>query len=259
VIILGIETSCDETAAAVVRDGRFVLSNIIRSQVDLHQRYGGVVPELASRRHVTSIVPVLDLALEQAGSGPSAIDAIAVTEGPGLAGSLLVGINVAKTLAFVWEKPLIPVNHLEGHIYANWLTLPGQDEVPEPTFPLVCLIVSGGHTELVLMRGHGDYVLLGRTLDDAAGRGLRQGRSPFGIGISGWARHSEGRRAGTAGSIFPAASLAGRELRFQLQRPEDSVVAPPGAIPATAGAACRRGATLSGIRSTGVRAERADR
>jgi len=205
VIILGIETSCDETAAAVVRDGRFVLSNIIRSQVDLHERYGGVVPELASRRHVTAIVPVLDLALEEAGIGPSSIDAIAVTEGPGLAGSLLVGVNVAKTLAFVWNKPLIPVNHLEGHIYANWLTLPGQEAVPEPTFPLVCLIVSGGHTELVLMRGHGDYVLLGRTLDDAAGEAFDKAARLLGLGFPG-------------GPAIQRAAAQGRPGRFQLPR-----------------------------------------
>lgn len=204
-IILGIETSCDETSAAVVRDGRFVLSNVIRSQVDLHERYGGVVPELASRRHVTSIIPVIDLALEQAGVGPSTIDAIAVTEGPGLAGSLLVGVNVAKTLAFAWKKPLIPVNHLEGHIYANWLTLPGQEEVPEPTFPLVCLIVSGGHTELVLMKGHGDYLLLGRTLDDAAGEAFDKAARVLGLGFPG-------------GPAIQKAAERGRPGRFSLPR-----------------------------------------
>jgi len=185
VIILGIETSCDETSAAVVRDGRWVLSNIIRSQVDLHERYGGIVPELASRRHVVSIVPTIDLAIEQAGVSLSTVDAIAVTEGPGLAGSLLVGINIAKTLAYVWDKPLIPVNHLEGHIYANWLTLPGQADVEPPVFPLVCLIVSGGHTELVYMRNHGDYALLGRTLDDAAGEAFDKGARLLGLGFPG--------------------------------------------------------------------------
>ncbi len=204
-IILGIETSCDETAAAVVQDGRFVLSNVIRSQVDLHERYGGVVPELASRRHVTTIIPVIDLALEQAQVGPSMLDALAVTEGPGLAGSLLVGVNVAKTLAFVWEKPLIPVNHLEGHIYANWLTLPGREEVPEPSFPLVCLIVSGGHTELVLMRGHGDYILLGRTLDDAAGEAFDKAARLLGLGFPG-------------GPAIQKAAERGRPGRFNLPR-----------------------------------------
>lgn len=208
-IILGIETSCDETAAAVVRDGRFVLSNVIRSQVDLHERYGGVVPELASRRHVTTIVPVIDLALEQAEVGPSQIDAVAVTEGPGLAGSLLVGVNVAKTLAFVWEKPLIPVNHLEGHIYANWLTLPGQEEVQEPSFPLVCLIVSGGHTELVLMRGHGDYILLGRTLDDAAGEAFDKAARLLGLGFPGGPAIQKAAERGRPGRFQLAAGLAG--------------------------------------------------
>lgn len=204
-IILGIETSCDETSAAVVRDGRWVLSNVIRSQVDLHERYGGIVPELASRRHVTNIVPTIDLALEEAGVGPSAIDAIAVTEGPGLAGSLLVGINVAKTLAYVWEKPLIPVNHLEGHIYANWLTLPGQTEVTPPVFPLVCLIVSGGHTELVLMRDHGDYALLGRTRDDAAGEAFDKGARLLGLGFPG-------------GPAIQRAAEQGRPGRYPLPR-----------------------------------------
>ncbi|MCM8749855.1 tRNA (adenosine(37)-N6)-threonylcarbamoyltransferase complex transferase subunit TsaD [Thermomicrobiaceae bacterium CFH 74404] len=204
-IILGIETSCDETSAAVVRDGRWVLSNVIRSQVDLHKRYGGIVPELASRRHVTTIIPTIDLAFEEAGVGPSDIDAVAVTEGPGLAGSLLVGINVAKTLAYVWEKPLIPVNHLEGHIYANWLTLPGQPEVEPPVFPLVCLIVSGGHTELILMRGHGDYALLGRTLDDAAGEAFDKGARVLGLGFPG-------------GPAIQRASEQGRAGRYPLPR-----------------------------------------
>lgn len=204
-IILGIETSCDETSAAVVRDGRWVLSNVIRSQVDLHERYGGIVPELASRRHVTTIIPTIDLALEQAEVSPSDIDAIAVTEGPGLAGSLLVGINVAKTLAYVWEKPLIPVNHLEGHIYANWLTLPGQAEVEPPIFPLACLIVSGGHTELVLMSGHGDYALLGRTLDDAAGEAFDKGARVLGLGFPG-------------GPAIQRASEQGRPGRYPLPR-----------------------------------------
>lgn len=183
--VLGIETSCDETSAAVVRDGRFVLSNVIHSQIDLHERYGGVVPELASRRHVTTLVPAIEVALEQAGITRDEIDVIAVTEGPGLAGSLLVGVNLAKALAYAWELPLVPVNHLEGHIYANWLTLPGEEELPPPTFPLLCLIVSGGHTELVLMRGHGEYELLGRTIDDAAGEAFDKGARILGLGYPG--------------------------------------------------------------------------
>lgn len=199
-IILGIETSCDETSAAVVRDGHAVLSNVIYSQLDLHEQYGGVVPELASRRHITAIVPAIELALKEAEVTPDDLDAIAVTEGPGLAGSLLVGVNMAKTLAFTWDKPLVPINHLEGHIYANWLTLPGEEPVPPPTFPLVCLIVSGGHTELLLMRDHGDYELLGRTLDDAAGEAFDKGARLLGLGYPGGPaiqRAAEKGRVGT--------------------------------------------------------------
>lgn len=206
--ILGIETSCDETSTAVVRDGRYVLSNIIQSQVDLHQRYGGVVPELASRRHITNIIPTLELAFEEAGVSREQIDAIAVTEGPGLAGSLLVGVNVAKTLAYTWRLPLIPVNHLEGHLYANWLTLPGQEEVPPPEFPLVCLIVSGGHTELLLMRDHGVYELLGRTLDDAAGEAFDKGARVLGLGYPGGPAIQRAAEQGTLGRHpFPRAWL----------------------------------------------------
>ncbi|HUZ02826.1 MAG TPA: tRNA (adenosine(37)-N6)-threonylcarbamoyltransferase complex transferase subunit TsaD [Thermomicrobiaceae bacterium] len=183
--ILGIETSCDETSAAAVRDGHSVLSNVIHSQIDLHERYGGVVPELASRRHITMIVPAVELALEQAGVGRHDLDAIAVTEGPGLAGSLLVGVNMAKALAFAWELPLVPVNHLEGHIYANWLVLPGEQETRAPVFPIVCLIASGGHTELILMRGHGDFELLGRTIDDAAGEAFDKGARILGLAYPG--------------------------------------------------------------------------
>src|SRR5919201_123788 len=140
--ILGIETSCDETAVAIVRDGCVVESNIIASQTDLHARYGGVVPEQASRAHLRAIVPTLEGALATARADWDQIDAIAVTHGPGLAGALLVGLNVAKGLAFARRKPLLGINHLEGHVYANWL-----DTADEPAFPLVALIVSGGHTK----------------------------------------------------------------------------------------------------------------
>lgn len=198
-MILGIETSCDETSAAVVQDGRQVLANVIHSQIDLHRQYGGVVPELASRRHITNIIPAIDTALEQAGVTPEDLDAIAVTEGPGLAGSLLVGVNVAKTLAFAWDLPLVPVNHLEGHIYANWLSLPGEEPVTPPTFPLVCLIASGGHTELILMRGHGDYILLGRTIDDAAGEAFDKGARILGLGYPGGPAIQRAAEKGRAG------------------------------------------------------------
>lgn len=168
--ILGIETSCDETAAAVVADGRRILSSVIASQVDLHARYGGVFPELASRAHIEAIVPVVQEAMAQAGTTWDDLTAVAVTIGPGLVGSLLVGVNFAKGLALGRGLPLVPVNHLEAHIYANWLESYEEGAAPPNlTFPLLVLIVSGGHTELILMRGYGDYLYLGGTLDDAAG------------------------------------------------------------------------------------------
>ncbi|HVX29418.1 MAG TPA: tRNA (adenosine(37)-N6)-threonylcarbamoyltransferase complex transferase subunit TsaD, partial [Nitrolancea sp.] len=183
--ILGIETSCDETSVAVVDSELRIHSNIIQSQIDLHERYGGIVPELASRRHIIAIIPAIELALEQAETTLDEIDAIAVTEGPGLAGSLLVGVNVAKSLAWSRDLPLIPVNHLEGHIYANWLRPEDDSEWTPPVFPVVCLIVSGGHTELLLMREHGSYELLGQTIDDAAGEAFDKGARILGLGFPG--------------------------------------------------------------------------
>ena len=163
--ILAIETSCDETAAAVVEDGARILSNVVASQNELHAQYGGVFPEVASRRHVEVIHTVVDEALRRALVGYEDLDCIAVTRGPGLVGSLLVGLNVAKGLALGRRKPLLGINHIEGHIYSLWLTA----AAPEIRFPVVNLIVSGGHTELYLMTDHGRYVHLGGTLDDAAG------------------------------------------------------------------------------------------
>ncbi|MBC8170167.1 MAG: tRNA (adenosine(37)-N6)-threonylcarbamoyltransferase complex transferase subunit TsaD [Anaerolineae bacterium] len=163
--ILGIETSCDETAAAVVIDGKLMASNVIATQIDLHAKYGGVFPEVASRAHVEAIGAVVDQALADAGITIDQLDAIAVTRGPGLVGSLLVGINFAKGLALAARKPLLGLNHLEGHVYSLWLTQPFREVV----FPVLVLIVSGGHTELLLMHGHGQYERLGGTTDDAAG------------------------------------------------------------------------------------------
>lgn len=162
IYILGIETSCDETAAAIVKNGRILLSNVVASQIESHKRFGGVVPEIASRHHVEQITIVLEEVMAQANVTWEDIDAIAVTEGPGLVGALLVGISAAKALAFAKQKPLIGVHHIAGHIYANRLQ-------KEFEFPLLSLIVSGGHTELILMKNHGQYELLGQTLDDAAG------------------------------------------------------------------------------------------
>jgi N6-L-threonylcarbamoyladenine synthase len=163
--ILAIETSCDETAAAVVENGRQILSNIVASQTDLHAQYGGVFPEVASRKHIEVIYAVIEQAMQQAYIGFDDLDAIAVTQGPGLVGSLLVGVNVAKGLALGRNKPLIGINHIEGHIYSLWLT----EAAAEIVFPLLTLVVSGGHTELYLMTDHGQYQHLGGTLDDAAG------------------------------------------------------------------------------------------
>jgi N6-L-threonylcarbamoyladenine synthase len=160
--ILGIETSCDETAASVVKNGREIISNVVASQIESHKRFGGVVPEIASRHHVEQITIVLEEALQESELTFDEIDAIAVTEGPGLVGALLIGVNAAKALAFAKNKPLVGVHHIAGHIYANRL-------VDEFQFPLLALIVSGGHTELVLMKEHGDYEVIGETRDDAAG------------------------------------------------------------------------------------------
>jgi len=201
--VLGIETSCDETAAAVVADGVSILSNQIASQVEIHARYGGIVPEVASRQHILAIIPILKQAMAEAKATWSDLDGIAVTIGPGLAGSLLVGANVAKAIALAHGLPITGVNHLEGHIYANWLI--GRS----PDFPVVCLIVSGGHSDLVLMRGHGDYVVLGRTRDDAAGEAFDKAARILGLGYPGGPAIERAARQGTACIQLPRAWLKG--------------------------------------------------
>ena len=186
--ILGIETSCDETAAAVVEDGGKILSNVVASQIAVHAPYGGVFPEIASREHVAKIIPVIAEAMQTAGIAFADLSAIAVTHGPGLAGSLLVGVNTAKAIAFANAVPLIGVNHLEGHIYACWLDIvetPRRGVFTKDPFPLVALLVSGGHSELVLMRDHGDYQRLGRTLDDAAGEAFDKVARLLGLSYPG--------------------------------------------------------------------------
>ncbi len=203
--ILAIETSCDESAAAVVEDGRRIVANVVASQADLHARYGGIVPEVASRKHLESIVPVVEAALEGARCSLGDLDAVAVTYGPGLAGSLLVGLNVAKAVAFSSGLPLVGINHLEGHIYANWLV-----EGEEPHFPAVCLMVSGGHTDMVLMEGHGRYRRLGQTLDDAAGEAFDKLARLLGLGFPGG----------------PAVEKAAREVRPGLRLPRARVRGP---------------------------------
>ncbi len=203
-LILGIESSCDETAAAVVAGGRRVLSNTVASQVDLFRKYGGVVPEIASRKHLELILPVIREALETAGVRLGDIDAIAVTHGPGLVGTLLVGLSAAKALAFGLDKPLIGVNHLQGHIYANFLV------EPEPAFPLVCLVVSGGHTDLIYMAGHGQMELLGRTLDDAAGEAFDKVARSVGLGYPGGPQVERLARSGDPEAVpLPRAQTGG--------------------------------------------------
>ena len=201
--ILGIETSCDETAAAVVEDGVSILSNKIASQVEIHARYGGIVPEVASRQHVLTIIPVVEQAMAEAAAKWDDLGGIAVTIGPGLAGSLLVGVNVAKAIALARGLPLTGVNHLEGHIYANWLNYRRID------FPVVCLIVSGGHSDLVLMRGHGDYVLVGQTRDDAAGEAFDKAARILGLGYPGGPAIEQVARGGTDCLNLPRAWLQG--------------------------------------------------
>jgi N6-L-threonylcarbamoyladenine synthase len=184
-LVLAIESSCDETGIALVEGGRRIHANVVASQVALHAPTGGIVPEVAARAHLRWILPVLDAALADAGATVDDVDAIAVTHGPGLAGSLLVGINTAKTLAWVHSKPLVGVNHLEGHVYAAWLVDPGQADGAEPVFPLVALVVSGGHTFLVEMRDHLRYRLLGQTVDDAAGEAFDKVGRLLGLGYPG--------------------------------------------------------------------------
>ncbi|MGM0370123.1 MAG: tRNA (adenosine(37)-N6)-threonylcarbamoyltransferase complex transferase subunit TsaD [Bacillota bacterium] len=178
-LTLGIESSCDETAAAVVKDGKEVLSNIISSQVDWHRKFGGVVPEIASRKHVELINPVIEEALEEAGVSFSDLSAVAVTFGPGLVGGLLVGISAAKSIAYAYDLPLIAVNHIEGHIYANLISH------PELEPPVVCLTVSGGHTDLLYFNQLGDYEIIGRTIDDAAGEAFDKIARVMEIGFPG--------------------------------------------------------------------------
>ncbi len=178
-LILGIETSCDETAAAVVADGHDVRSSVVSSQIDIHARYGGVVPEVASRAHVEMMIPVVAQAMVESGVEPKDLTAIAATVGPGLIGSLLIGVSTAKSMALAWDRPFVAVNHLEAHLYSAFL------EDQDLELPLITLLVSGGHTMLVLMQGHGQYRLLGQTVDDAAGEAYDKVARYLGLGYPG--------------------------------------------------------------------------
>ncbi len=203
--ILGIETSCDETAASIVENGTRIISNVVASQIDIHARYGGVVPEVASRQHVLTVLPVVNQAMT--GIAWQDIDAIAVTFGPGLAGSLLVGVNIAKAVAFAKKLPLIGINHLEAHIYANWLDFPPYGGEKTVKFPCLCLIVSGGHSDLVLMKGHGQFEKLGRTRDDAAGEAFDKAARILGLGYPGGPAIEQASHSGAPCLSLPRAWL----------------------------------------------------
>ena len=209
--ILAIESSCDETGVAVVVGGRRIEANQVASQVALHAATGGIVPEVAARQQLRWIVQTLEAALAQSGAGWSDLDAVAVTYGPGLIGSLLVGVNVAKALSVAHDLPLVGVNHIEGHIYANWLTdAPATDPLPaEPEFPLLCLVVSGGHTQLVLMHDHGRYTLLGQTVDDAAGEAFDKVGRLLGLPYPGGPAISAAAVGATPATRFPRARTDG--------------------------------------------------
>lgn len=202
--ILGIETSCDETAAAVVENGTKVLSNVIASSVDMHAKTGGVVPEVAAREHIRQISPVVDQALKEASVEWSDIDAIAVTHAPGLMSSLLVGVNTAQSLAYIHKKPLIPVHHIAGHIYANFL-----ERESESRFPILILTVSGGHNELILMREHFDFEVIGETLDDAAGEAFDKVARMLNLGFPGGPVIAKAAEKGNSNAFnFPRAMLS---------------------------------------------------
>lgn len=214
IAVLGIETSCDETAASVVVNGRTILSNVISSQAALHEKYGGVVPEAASRRHVENIIPVIDSALEESGKSLSDIDVIGVTCGPGLVGALLTGVTAAKGLALAESKPLVGVHHIEGHICANYLNDdPGTENDLEP--PFICLVVSGGHSHIIHVKSHGDYEVLGRTRDDAAGEAFDKAARAMGLGYPGGPAVDRAAAGGDPGKIaFPETDFGNGSLDF---------------------------------------------
>ena len=208
--ILAIETSCDETACAVLENGRALLASIVASQMDIHARYGGVFPEVASRQHVLSIIPVVEQTLVQSNLSLQDMDAIAVTRGPGLAGSLVVGMNMAKGLALGTGLPLVGVNHLEGHIYSAWIHNADESVPPEPQFPLMALLVSGGHTELNLVTDHLTYQRLGSTLDDAAGEAFDKVARLLGLAYPGGPSIQRAAESGDPTRFkFPRAKLEG--------------------------------------------------
>ena len=219
VLILAIESSCDETAAAVVKNGRQVLSNIISSQIDLHTLYGGVVPEIASRKHIERINQVIESALKEAGVTLEEIDAVAVTYGPGLVGALLVGVAEAKAIAYAAKKPLVGVHHIEGHVSANFIENPDLDP------PFVCLIVSGGHTHLVIVKDYGEFEIIGRTRDDAAGEAFDKVARTLGLGYPGGPKVDKAAREGNPHAIeFPRAKVADAPYDFSFSGLKSAVL-----------------------------------
>lgn len=218
-LILAIESSCDETAAAVVRNGREVLSNVISSQIELHKLYGGVVPEIASRKHIEKINQVIEEALEEAGVTLADVDAVGVTYGPGLVGALLVGVAEAKAIAYAAGKPLIGVHHIEGHISANYI----ENKELEP--PFICLVVSGGHTHLVRVADYGVYEILGRTRDDAAGEAFDKVARAIGLGYPGGPKIDKLAKEGNEKAIaFPKAKVAGSPYDFSFSGLKSAVL-----------------------------------
>ena len=219
VYILAIESSCDETAAAVVKNGREVKSNVISSQIDLHTLYGGVVPEIASRKHIEKINQVIEESLKEADVTLEQIDAIGVTYGPGLVGALLVGVAVAKAMAFASNKPLVGVHHIEGHISANYI----ENKELEP--PYICLVVSGGHTHLVVVNDYGDYQVIGRTRDDAAGEAFDKVARAIGLGYPGGPKIDKLAKEGNADAImFPRAKVEGSPFDFSFSGLKSAVL-----------------------------------
>ncbi len=219
VLILAVESSCDETAASVVKNGRQVLSNVIFTQIDLHSVYGGVVPEIASRKHIEKINQVIEEALWQAGTELADITAVAVTYGPGLVGPLLVGVSAAKAVSFAAGKPLVGVHHISGHISANYI------EYPELAPPFVCLVASGGHSHLVVVKDYGEYEIIGRTRDDAAGEAFDKVARAIGLGYPGGPKIDKLAREGNPDAIpFPRAKVAENEYDFSFSGLKSAVL-----------------------------------
>lgn len=219
ITVLAIESSCDETAAAVVVDGRTVLSNVIASQIDIHKLYGGVVPEIASRKHIEKINQVIEEALTESGKTWEDIDAICVTYGPGLVGALLVGVGAAKAISYATDKPLVGVHHIEGHISANYIAN------PELEPPFLCLVASGGHSHLVIVRDYGEYEILGKTRDDAAGEAFDKVARAIGLGYPGGPKIDRLAREGDPLAIdFPRASIDGAPYDFSFSGVKSAVL-----------------------------------